>query len=52
MFLARIAPGRLNFDLRTFECARCEHVMKSLVAADPMQSDLLDWLFGELRPPT
>ena len=51
MILARITPGRLNFDLRTFECVRCDHVMKSLVAADPMQSDLLGWLFGELRPP-
>jgi hypothetical protein len=51
MILARISPRRLNFDLRTFECVRCYHVTKSLVAADPMQSDLLGWLFGELRPP-
>jgi hypothetical protein len=52
MVLARIAPGRMNFNLRTFECAGCDHVLKKLVAVDPMQSDLLGWLFGELRPPT
>jgi hypothetical protein len=52
MILARIKSAPLNFEWRTFECVRCDHVMKSLVAADPMQSDLLGWLFGELRPPT
>jgi hypothetical protein len=51
MILTSIRSGRLNFDLRTFECVRCAHVMKSVVAADPMQSDLLGWLFGELGPP-
>jgi ssDNA-binding Zn-finger/Zn-ribbon topoisomerase 1 len=53
MMLARIAPGRLNFDLRTFECVKCDHVEKVLVATDPMKSsDALGWLLGELRSPT
>jgi hypothetical protein len=50
--LARIVPGRLNFDLRTFECAKCDHVEKIVIATDPMKSDTLGWLLGELRSPT
>jgi len=51
--LARIMPGRLKFDLRTFECVNCDHVEKTLVAADPIgSSDVLGWLLGELRSPT
>src|ERR1035441_9150193 len=34
MILARIMPGRLNFDLRAFECVRCNHIEKALVAID------------------
>jgi hypothetical protein len=52
MMLARIKPGRLNFDLRTFECVKCDHVEKLLVPTDPMHSDILGWLLGELRSPT
>jgi len=53
MILARIMPGRPNFDLRAFECVRCNHVEKALVAIDPMRSsDALGWLLGELRSPT
>jgi ssDNA-binding Zn-finger/Zn-ribbon topoisomerase 1 len=51
MMLLRIRPGRLNFDARTFECVKCSHVEKILVASDPMQSDVLGWLLGELRAP-
>jgi hypothetical protein len=51
--LARIRPGRLNFDLRTFECVKCNHIEKALVATDPMRSpDALGWFLGELRSPT
>jgi hypothetical protein len=52
MMLARTRPRRLNFDARTFECVRCDHVETTLVAADPMRSDTLGWLLGELRSPT
>ncbi len=51
--LARTRPGRLNFDLRTFECVKCNHIEKTLVATDPMRSpDALGWFLGELRSPT
>ena len=52
MMLARVVPGRLRFDLRTFECVKCDHVEKVMVANDPTQSDVLGWLSGELRAPT
>jgi hypothetical protein len=53
MMLARVMPGRLKFDLRTFECVNCDHVKRTLVAADPISSsDALGWLLGELRSPT
>jgi hypothetical protein len=51
MMLLRIRPGRLNFDARTFECVKCNHVEKILVETDPMQSDVLRLLFGDLRTP-
>jgi ssDNA-binding Zn-finger/Zn-ribbon topoisomerase 1 len=51
MMLSRTRPGRLNFDARTFECVKCSHAEKILVASDPMQSDALGWLFGELKAP-
>jgi hypothetical protein len=53
MVLARIMPGRINLDLRTFECVKCDHVEKILVAIDPMRSSNgLGWLLRELKSPT
>jgi hypothetical protein len=51
MSLTSIRPGRLNFDVRTFECVKCDHVAKALAATDPMHN-ARGWLLGELRPPT
>jgi DNA polymerase III alpha subunit (gram-positive type) len=31
MYLARIQPEKPGFDLRTFECPRCQHVVESTV---------------------
>jgi len=52
MILSRIMPGRLKFDVRTFECVKCDHVEKVMVAIDPIQSNVLGWFLGELRRPT
>jgi hypothetical protein len=38
MMLSRIMPGRLKFDVRTFECVKCDQVEKALVAIDPIRS--------------
>lgn len=50
--LSRIMPGRVKFDVRTFECVKCDHVEKAHVAVDPIQSDVFGWFLGELRAPT
>jgi ribosomal protein S27AE len=34
MMLARITPARVGFDLRTFECPRCDHVHVVMVATE------------------
>jgi hypothetical protein len=51
MLLARIMPGSKGYDLRSFECGKCDHVIKMTVATDPMKSDKLGWAAGELKPP-
>jgi transposase-like protein len=52
--LARITPGRLGFDIRTFKCRACDHIYQRVVAlADPMEStQTAGWFRGELRAPT
>jgi hypothetical protein len=52
--LTRISFDVPGFDLRTFECAVCEHVQQKLVAlVDPMKSEKTGrWFHGELRAPT
>ena len=52
MVSAWIVPARLGINARTFECLHCHHIEKVLESADPIQSNVLGWLFGELRPPT
>ena len=54
MMLASIEPRRPGVDLHTFECAVCNHILKTLAAyEDPMTSKGLGrWLQGDLHPPT
>jgi hypothetical protein len=51
MLLGHIKTGASGLDLRTFECATCDHVHKVFVANGPMKSDTLGWLFADLNPP-
>jgi hypothetical protein len=51
MVLARIMPGPKGFDVRSFECAKCERAATVTIAHDPMQSDTAGWIAGELKPP-
>jgi tRNA(Ile2) C34 agmatinyltransferase TiaS len=51
MSLARISPGPSGYDLRTFECSKCEHVLKEMISTDPMKSEKAGWLAGELKAP-
>jgi hypothetical protein len=53
MMLASIEPAHAGVDLQTFECATCNHVLKTLALyEDPMRSKGLGrWLQGGLHPP-
>jgi hypothetical protein len=51
MSLARIMPGPEGYDLRNFECDKCDHVITVTVATDPMKSEATGWLAGELKLP-
>jgi len=52
MRLARISPGAQGLEERTFECSTCERVEKVSFPMDPMKTDAVGWLAGELRPPS
>jgi hypothetical protein len=52
---ARVTPGPIGFDIRTFECLACEHVHQTVVEllGDPMKHITTNtWLRGQLRAPT
>jgi hypothetical protein len=51
MALARISPGERGFEIRSFECSTCGLIEKISVEVDPMKTDAVGWLAGELRPP-
>ena len=49
MMLARIEPGPAHSDFRTFECPKCEHVLRTTVE-DPLKSGI-GWQHSGLRAP-
>ena len=51
MHLTRIVPGPPGFDLRNFECAKCDQFKTVTVEADPMHSRKAGWVAGELKRP-
>ena len=51
MALARISPGQPGFEERTFECSTCERIETVSFVVDPMKTDAVGWLAGELKPP-
>ena len=51
MRLALIEPGPGGVDLRTFECGKCNHTMR-VVVADALKSDRArGWADSHLYPP-
>jgi hypothetical protein len=52
MGLARISPGERGLEERTFECSTCHRIEKASFAIDPLKTDALGWLAGELKPPS
>jgi len=51
MMLSRIMPLRSDFDMRSFECPKCNHAEKVVATIDPINSYTLGWFLGELKPP-
>jgi hypothetical protein len=51
MELARIFPGKRGFEERTFECSTCHRTDKVSFPIDPLKTDSVGWLAGELKPP-
>jgi len=50
MMLARISPDGEGYELRQFECPKCNHIVVERVATDPIAT-AGGLLSGELRPP-
>jgi hypothetical protein len=50
--LAHILPGPTGFELRAFDCAKCDYVEKVAIASDPTKSGDVGWLVGEVQSPT
>jgi hypothetical protein len=48
MITANVAAGPEGFEHRTFDCLRCGHTEEKVVASDPIKSDAIGWLQGEL----
>jgi tRNA(Ile2) C34 agmatinyltransferase TiaS len=51
MSLARISPGQSGLEFRTFECTKCEQVLKEMIVTDPMKSDKAGWAASGLKAP-
>jgi len=49
--LARISPDPIGFEHRLFECPKCDSVQSKIIASDPLRSNAVGWLAGELHPP-
>ena len=52
MPLSEISPLSPSYDLRTFECTRCDRISTRLVAKDPMNTaETRGYLASNLKPP-
>jgi hypothetical protein len=52
MMLTGISPAPPGYDLRSFECDKCDRISTRLVARDPVKTaDALRWLNSELKQP-
>lgn len=49
--LACIASGAVGYQVRTFECPRCDRAQRTLVVSDPLSGDGRGWLSGHLKSP-
>jgi RNase P subunit RPR2 len=52
MLLSKLEAGSSGSGYRTFECRNCGRIRRVAVSPEPITSEMLGWLAGELRPPT
>jgi hypothetical protein len=51
MKLEDISPAPDGFESRLFECFKCDHAETRAVPSDPIKSNAIRWLAGELKAP-
>jgi len=50
MMAISIDEGPEGFEHRTFDCLKCDHSEKQVIAVDPVKSSAVGWTAGEARP--
>jgi hypothetical protein len=48
MMLERITRAPVGFEHQVFECPKCNHVEAKVITSDPLNTEALGWLSGEL----
>jgi hypothetical protein len=48
MVSREVSAGPEGFEHRTFECQKCSHIESQVIASDPLKSNAVGWLSGEL----
>ena len=51
MMFSFIMPGRPGYDVRTFECVKCDHIETRMICSDPMKVGSAGWADSDLYPP-
>jgi hypothetical protein len=51
MEVQRVAAARAGLEHWTLRCISCGRIDQMQVSADPLVSEALGWIEGELRPP-
>jgi hypothetical protein len=46
-----VAPDPDGFERWTFKCLKCGHTETNIIASDPLKSEAMGWLSGELGRP-
>jgi hypothetical protein len=51
MITSAVSDRPEGLEQRTFECKQCGHTDTRTVVYDPLKSNAVGWIEGELRPP-
>ena len=51
MMTTAVSDGPEGLEQRTFECKKCGHTETRTMAFDPLKSNAVGWIEGELRRP-